>query len=445
MEHVWVSGAVALSLMACGDVAQSGPRDAGRSDVQRIDAQHVMPIRRDGGRVDDVAGRSPPPVYVDAGEYHGDGSFFVDGGAHSDAGTPGDASDHTDATADGGAVDATAGCAPLSACCVSLPSTSEALCNEVVAQGQATACATELVQLQNSGNCMGVSVIASQVQVPPSWLVSDGTSLFWTTNESPGLLAMPVGGGTITVLVNEPITNASGGFLAVDSVNIYVQQADSLIRIPKNGDAATLVTESGAWVASATVLGNTAYWVEVPGGAPSFSNPITALAVKSAPLEGGPISTIAQFATSSDAHIGVTASTVFLVGLGPSLKSFPVTGIPASGMTTVTAGQNGGSLASDTDAVYNAGGESILRIASNGTGTSLGSAVDPSYIAFDDTFVYWADMTTVGTIMKAPKAGGGTATVLARDTSPTAIAVDANSVYWGDQDGYIKSVPKLAP
>jgi hypothetical protein len=51
-------------------------------------------------------------------------------------------------------------------------------------------------------------------------------------------------------------------------------------------------------------------------------------------------------------------------------------------------------------------------------------------------------MTTVGTIMKAPKTGGGTATVLARDTSPTAIAVDANNVYWGDMGGYIKSVPK---
>jgi hypothetical protein len=52
------------------------------------------------------------------------------------------------------------------------------------------------------------------------------------------------------------------------------------------------------------------------------------------------------------------------------------------------------------------------------------------------------DDTTVGTIMKAPRAGGGSATVLARDPSPTAIAVDANSVYCGDADGYIKSIPK---
>lgn len=64
-----------------------------------------------------------------------------------------------------------------------------------------------------------------------------------------------------------------------------------------------------------------------------------------------------------------------------------------------------------------------------------------SNIVFDGTYVYWADATNVGSIMKAPKAGG-TATVLAWDTTPTAIAVDASSVYWGDAEGYIKSTPK---
>jgi hypothetical protein len=83
-----------------------------------------------------------------------------------------------------------------------------------------------------------------------------------------------------------------------------------------------------------------------------------------------------------------------------------------------------------------------LSIASEGTATALGPAISSSYIAFEDTYVYWVDNTTVGTIMKAPKAGGGTATVLARDTSPTTIAVDANAVDWSDSGGYIKSIPK---
>jgi hypothetical protein len=100
-------------------------------------------------------------------------------------------------------------------------------------------------------------------------------------------------------------------------------------------------------------------------------------------------------------------------------------------------------MTSDTDAIYFAeGSASNLRIASNGTVTTLGPTVSSSYIVYDDTFAYWADMTSVGSIMQAPKAGGGPATVLAQDTNPTAIAVDATSVYWSDQAGYIKSVRK---
>ncbi len=78
-------------------------------------------------------------------------------------------------------------------------------------------------------------------------------------------------------------------------------------------------------------------------------------------------------------------------------------------------------------------------IASDGTPTTLGAV---PYIVFDDTYAYWANNATAGTIMKALKSGGGTATVIARDTSPTAIAVDARSVYWSDAAGYIKSVAK---
>jgi hypothetical protein len=123
-----------------------------------------------------------------------------------------------------------------------------------------------------------------------------------------------------------------------------------------------------------------------------------------------------------------------------------MSGVPASGPTPPD-GASGEypcqSITSDTNAVYcTVQTPSDVRIASNGTATTLGPSVSSSYIVVDDTYAYWVDQTTVGTIMKAPKAGGGTATVIARDTSPTAIAVDANSVYWSDQSGYIKSIPK---
>ena len=62
-------------------------------------------------------------------------------------------------------------------------------------------------------------------------------------------------------------------------------------------------------------------------------------------------------------------------------------------------------------------------------------------LAFDDTYVYWADNATVGTIMRAPNTGG-TATIIARDTNPVAIAGDALSVYWSDQAGNIMRLGK---
>jgi len=71
----------------------------------------------------------------------------------------------------------------------------------------------------------------------------------------------------------------------------------------------------------------------------------------------------------------------------------------------------------------------------SGTGSPSGS------VGFDETYVYWLDSLTVGTVMRAPKAGG-TAEIIARDTSPTAIAVDSHSVYWSDQGGNIMRLDK---
>jgi hypothetical protein len=258
---------------------------------------------------------------------------------------------------------------------------------------------------------------------------------------------MPVKGGRITTLLTGPITNDFGPipegtpFLAVDDVNVYILQNTNITRIPKNGGPATLVNESGGEVYAATSLGSTAYWVEsAPGGG---CGGCIQVAVKSAPFLGGVVALAATvtFSEPDINDIAVTPNEVF-IGFS-SLFEFS-TGAGASGNgSMITTGQRCNFLTSDNGAVYCAEGSgSNLRIASDGTSTALGPAISSSYIVFDDTYVYWADMTAVGTIMKAPKAGGGTATVLAQDSSPTAIAVDANSVYWADQGGYIKSIPK---
>jgi hypothetical protein len=383
---------------------------------------------------------------VDAGYYTGDGSFFVDGGAYADATTnPDSGGGLADAEGDGVA----SGCAALAGCCPSLSGASQSLCNAVVSAGDATNCAAELAQLESEGECTGVAILASEIQVPANRLVSDGNLLFWTTTGTPSLLAMPVGGGPITVLLDEPISNsfgvingASAFFLAVDDANVYVLKDNGLLRIPKNGSPAALVNEVGGSVIDVTILGTTATWVESTGGLYSAQ-----LAVKSAPLQGGAVSALGNLSAMVNypVSIGVTSQTVFLSGPGPgsSLLSFAIgTGVPPSGPSS--AASSCMFLSSDTAGVYCVPRDngSLLAIASNGTTSVLGSTVSASNVVFDDTYVYWADETTVGTISKAPKAGGGSAVVLARDPSPTAIAVDARSVYWSDTAGYIKSINK---
>jgi hypothetical protein len=469
MRSDWGSAGIvaALCFVACGGAIDLGstdgvdgstPGSSGGSDLD--DASTATSTsgstfssgssQGDDAGLDTDGGSAVPQNVVDPGYYRGAGSFWVDGGAYPDL--PDAATEGSGGGADDAAIDdASPGCAALAACCGSLSPSSESLCSSVVSLGDATNCSTELAQLQGGGDCTGVTVLASQVQVTPNRLVSDGRLLFWTTTSTPGLLAMPVGGGAITALLNGPPSEFPG-FLAVDDANIYLLQnatdangggVGQFIRIPKNGAPATLINEPGVTVIAATTLGGTAYWVEnqLSGG------PGQETGVKSAPLLGGAISSIVSTVFPTDLPtdaIGVTSTTAFVTSSGGGvLYDFPLsTGVGVGGLAVVPAGSGCDVLTSDTAAIYCAQSSgSNLAIGSDGTSASLGSGVNSSYIVFDDTYAYWANETTVGTIMKSPKAGG-TATILARDTSPTAIAVDATSVYWADIGGYIKSIPK---
>lgn len=394
------------------------------------------PANPEGGVDATTSGMGGTPV--DAGYYYGDGSFWVEGGAYP----PGDSGEQGEPDAEGD--DAAPGCTALAACCATLSGSSQALCNSVVSGGDATNCATELSQLQAGGDCTGVTVLATHVQITPHLMVSDGTTLFWTTFEaSPGLLAVPVQGGTVTTLLSAQTANSGGGqFLAVDDVNVYVLEGNSIIRIPKDGAPATLINEPSAAVQGATSLGGTAYWIEAPAG--GNGGPNQSFTVKSSPLQGTAITTIGTYASHlpDNSFIAVTSSTAFVGGFGLGLLDFPLTGVPAGGPGMANVDQCLW-VSSDTSAVYCAEATgSNQSVASDGTVANLGPANSTFDIVADDTYVYWADYTTAGSIMKAPKDGSGSATVLTYDTSPRAIAVDAHSVYWGDDEGYIKSMPK---
>jgi hypothetical protein len=293
----------------------------------------------------------------------------------------------------------------------------------------------------------GPTVIASLIQLPPENLVSDGTSLFWVTAMGSGgpIWSMPVGGGPITTVVPGLI---GGGFLAVDDANVYWAAQGGIYRAPKGGGGSpALVNEPGAPIAGMTSLGSKAFWVEQQA-----SGMMGRIAVKSAPLQGGPIDLIAEFNTGlglpGGSQIAVTTTTVFLSQLGGQVSFFPiVSAVPDGGAPTTIAGlPNFGCeiFVSDTDAVFCDAADQLFRLDNGGTATMVAPVVGTfagGNVATDDTYVYWADTTTVGTIMRAPKAGGA-AIMLARDTSPGAIAVDANAVYWYDDAGNMMRLAK---
>jgi hypothetical protein len=393
-------------------------------------------------------GESGEPI--DAGRYFGDGSFFVDGGAYPDVGAS------TPPTRDASSgIDATPGCAPLASCCGSLSGSLQSLCVGVASSGNTTNCSAELTQLEGDGQCMGISIVASEIQLPPSRLISDGTTLFWTNyQQSAGLLAAPVGGGPVTTLLTGivdvvyaddvnvyAIVGSSLVSFGDGDLDTYLMNDASLLRIPKNGAAATRMNSAGASVWAATTLGATAYWIE---SATTYGE----ADVKSVGLLGGPSTTVLNLTSNVQqglSWLGVTSTTAFVSWAG-WVSYFPLVGAtgPSQGPAASCF-----SLSSDSDAVYcDVGTGTNIRIASDGTTAQLGSGIvplpisEPPYIVSDATYVYWVDESAAGTIMKTPKAGGGPATVIAHDTSPTAIAVDAHSVYWADQGGYIKSIPK---
>jgi hypothetical protein len=296
------------------------------------------------------------------------------------------------------------------------------------------------------------TIIASEIQPTPTNLVSDGTSVYWVSASGTGspISSVPVLGGAIQTVVPG---NFPGGFLAVDDVNVYYVDGTTggVDRAPKGGQgtpsAVTDENDGGVLVGAMTVFGPTLYWTEVPplsGVAGAFA---TTLTVKSTPLLGGSISVVAVLGESpppNGAVPGITGTTGFISTFA-GVQSFPLGGFLDGGMPPSVSGAAGQceALLSDTDAVYCVTDTSITRIANDGTVTTLGSSLNTlgSGAALDDTYVYWVDTATVGTIMRVPKTGG-TPVILARDTGPVAIAVDSTAVYWADEGGNIMRLAK---
>lgn len=296
----------------------------------------------------------------------------------------------------------------------------------------------------------GPQVIASEIQLTPSAMASDGTSVFWGSVLGLGgpIYGVPVTGGTVRTVVSG---NHSGDFVAVDDTSVYfwASPGPGIDRANKDGSgngSALLSSDGGISYLLPTVQGSTLYWLEHSVSAPST------YFLRSMPLQGGDIVSQAEFSAGISAFdsLAVSTSTAFLNGftIDSSIRVLAL----GSGMVDVNSlptipGFNHlctQMLASSDVMVCHADTSELYGFTIAGSTVSTATLLAPfalGPITMDDKYVYWVDDLPVGTIQRVPKAGG-TIELLARDPNPVAIAVDANAVYWADQQGNIMRLAK---
>jgi hypothetical protein len=297
------------------------------------------------------------------------------------------------------------------------------------------------------------TVLASDVP-NPSYLVTDGTYLYWTdfvqTDAAAALgrvMKMPVAGGAEVTLATEPGLFPAG--LAVDTANVYwVDSQGTLYAAPLAGGAAvTLAT--GVGQSSIAADGQFVY-VESALGA----------GVARVPVDGGTMTTLAlPDAGLAPAGIAIDTANVYW----PAPLGGAILAVPKAGGATITLVSNGiagagayvsatsyQNVVSDGTAVFwnrypgsssPSGGVLAVSVAGEGGAPSLlydaGSNATPFSVVTDGANVYFLTAGNTPSLVRAP-ADGSAAVLLATDQfaagitgdpGPT-VAVDGVSVYW---------------
>jgi hypothetical protein len=299
------------------------------------------------------------------------------------------------------------------------------------------------------------TVLASDVP-NPSFLVTDGTSLYWTdfvTTDAGALgrvMKMPVAGGAEVTLATEPGLYPSG--LAVDTVNVYwVDSQGTLYAAPLVPD------DAGAPVTLATGVGQSSIAAD---GQFVYVESALGAGVGRVPLDGGAMTTLAlPDAGLAPAGIAIdTANVYWPAPLGGAILAVPKTGgatitlatnagVGAGATVSATSYQN---VVSDGTAVFwnrypgnpaPSGAVLAASVTAGATAPSLlydaGTAVTPFSVVTDGTSVYFLTAGNTPSLIRAP-VDGSAAVVLATDQfaagitgdpGPT-VAVDGVSVYW---------------
>ncbi len=269
----------------------------------------------------------------------------------------------------------------------------------------------------------------------PRFLASDGADLFWLDTNG-GVWRDPIGGGNVTQLASD--ASWTGGFIFVDSTNVYFAQTGGIVALPKAGSGAiaTLVPiSSDAIFLTGTVSNGTVYWIEIDTttGPKGGSTPT----IKSAPLAAGSAAMTLGALSMSDSpnSVAVVGKTVFFAAPGSQVGMLEDDGGAPNPTNAVNCTSP---LLAGTNGIY-CSDTSILFVMLDGSTTTISPETgQAATLAADATNVYWA---AGGTVATAPRQGGATVTIASGD-SAVAVAVDDTAVYWSDQSGDIQKAMK---
>ncbi|HSY25157.1 MAG TPA: hypothetical protein VK841_23690 [Polyangiaceae bacterium] len=278
----------------------------------------------------------------------------------------------------------------------------------------------------------------------PSYIVSDGINVYFTTYDSAAMsdvvmLVGTDGGAASTLAVGVGIA----GGLAVYQGTVYWTNSvgdagGSVMAVGLDGGGPTTIAAGQTYPAGPAVDGTGIYWSQdvADGGS-----------VMVAPFGGGAPSIVAADQNSPNALTVLPTGLFWL-----SLDGIEWSPAPSGSGTPITLGQigvsNNGPIAADSNAVYTLSECTVYRTPlDGGTATPL---APPSFstgsclaagttIAVDDASAYWPIRTgsgnplNSGSVVSASLAGGGgspAGAIASGQNGPNNVAVDALHVYW---------------
>ncbi len=281
--------------------------------------------------------------------------------------------------------------------------------------------------------CAGTLCVIDLAESPNmSRFALDSSNIYWTdfgnvaANWTDGavMTAPRAGGKTTTLASNQLMAHA----IVVDDKNVYwlgggTDTGNGFVRsVPKAGGTTTTLASGLTDLAYIAVDDSNLYWT---GGDAGDGR------LMSMPKTGGTPTALASGGTFIG--IAVDATNVYF----SSFSSFYVSKVPKAGGTSSTIGPYGnypaGISLNDSYVFWandNTDG-SIAKVAkSGGQGGILASAqASPTSTAADASNVYWT-LSDAGTILKIPVEGGTITTVVSGQSKPACVTVDGDNLYW---------------